>query len=163
MPDETTQNERETMKVTKDYLRMTPAMFGATPDFSYRFALSVAESVLRRDNVAEPRIWAAIAAKRRWLAGDATDAELADAHDDAYAVAVQSNGLIACAAADRDPWRAAESVIAHAITSAHLRSISRCRRWQTGGVEAEAAMAHEHARILDMMVEMLDEDAGITS
>ena len=45
----------------------------------HTFACDVAENALKRSNVTDKRSWNAIAVKRRWINGNATDDELAAA------------------------------------------------------------------------------------
>ena len=53
----------------------------------HEFSCRVAEEALRAANVTDPRSWAAIEAKRKWLQGEITDEELAAAWAAAWDVA----------------------------------------------------------------------------
>ena len=53
----------------------------------HEFSCRCAEDALSRIDIPDPRSIAAIAVKRRWIAGEATDEELADARDAAWAAA----------------------------------------------------------------------------
>ena len=52
----------------------------------HRFAIWCAARALRRGQVTDPRCWHALRVKSRWIVGRATDGELKDARDAAYAV-----------------------------------------------------------------------------
>ena len=65
----------------------------------HEFACRIAEQALKDHNVTDERSWNAIATKRRWLIGDATDAELGAARETAWAAARDAAWVAAWAAA----------------------------------------------------------------
>jgi hypothetical protein len=92
----------------------------------HEFACWCAENALNlireRGQEPDPRSWAAIDAKRKWLHGEITDSELAAAGDAAWAAA----GAAAWAAAGDAAWDAAwaaAGAAARAAQNAHLESI----------------------------------------
>jgi hypothetical protein len=81
-------------------------LHGLACDFAERSMLSERKACREPD----PRLWAAIDAKRRWLAGEATDAELAAAREaarEAARVAARVAARAAEEAAARAAWAAA--------------------------------------------------------
>jgi hypothetical protein len=76
----------------------------------HEFACWCAEQALLREREAgrepDPRSWAAIDAKRKWLRGEITDSELADAWDAAKDVAWEATRAAAGAAVGAVAWEA---------------------------------------------------------
>ncbi len=92
----------------------------------HEFACWCAEQALLKEREAgrepDPRSWAAIDTKRKWLRGEATDDELYAARDAAWAASTHTAGNIAWSAvggaATDAAWGAAWSVAAHAASDA---------------------------------------------
>ena len=95
------------------------------------FACRVAERALKEAKVTDPRCFAAITAKRQWLAGRITDAELDAARSAARAAAGADAGAAAGAAARAAEWAAA-----------------RAAEWAAAGADARSA----HNSLLTRMV-----------
>ena len=66
-----------------------------------------AEGALHSSKITDPRSWAAIEAKRKWLRGEITDKELAAAGDAAWDASWYIARAAAWAAADAASWAAA--------------------------------------------------------
>ena len=129
--------------------RTVLAMVDATKTL-HEFACWCAETALERERKAgrEPaaRSWAAIAVKRRWLVGQATDAELAvagaaawDAASAAWVVAGAVAGAAAWAAAGNAAWAAAGDAA----------SAARAAAWA-------AARTSQNERLTLMLCELLE-------
>ena len=91
------------------------------------FACSEAERALKARKVTDPRSWNAIKVKRKWLRGEATDAELDAARDAASAA---RDAASAASAAARDAaWAAAWAAASAAAWDAqNKRLAARVRR-----------------------------------
>ncbi len=90
----------------------------------HEFACKVAEDALTSAGVTDKRSWGAIKAKRRWLAGEATDSELAVAWDAARG-ACESAWVAWAAAAARDAGAAARDIGAAARAAQCARDAAR--------------------------------------
>ena len=96
----------------------------------HEFACRVAEDALKLAGVTDERCWQAMAAKRRWLAGQATDMDLAAACDAAWAAAWDAARYAAWAAAGAAACDAARSAACDAARE-------RYNGWLTEMVAAE--------------------------
>jgi hypothetical protein len=112
----------------------------------HEFACRCAESALALIENPDPRSANAIAVKRRWLKGEATDEELvaarAAARSAAWAAARSAAWAAARAAAESAAWVAAEAA-------------ARAAAWSAARAAAEAAARDEQIRLL---TELLKED-----
>jgi len=101
----------------------------------HEFACWCAERALRGANIKNEVLWAAIAAKRAWLADEITDEQLEAAFSAAYSAA---NSVAAASAADR----AAESAARSAWTSASKYSAyateTEAQKYSAYATETEA-------------------------
>ena len=97
-------------------------------------ACQFAEEALRGVKVDDPRSHAAIDAKRKWVRGEITDAELAAARDAAWVAA-------AAAAAARDAAWAAAAAAAAARDVAWVARDAAAAAWDAAWVAAAAAAA----------------------
>lgn len=70
---------------------------------------SAEQALLQAGHEPDPRSWAAIETKRKWLKGEATDEELDAARDAARAAARAGAGVAAWAAAEAAAWAAARA------------------------------------------------------
>jgi hypothetical protein len=75
----------------------------------YTFACDVAERALGRTEDPDPRSLAAVETRRRWLRGEATDAELSAAWSAARSAARSAAESAAWSAAENAAWGAAEN------------------------------------------------------
>ena len=116
----------------------------------HEFACTVATDALHlaeaRGARVDPRSWAAIETKRRWLRGEATDADLTAAWDAARAAAWAAAGdaawADAWAAARADAWAAAEAAARDAARDAAwnaARAAARAAAWAAAWADAWAA------------------------
>ena len=126
----------------------------------HRFACDVAERALQAERAAgrepDPRSWAAIATKRRWLAGEATDAALDEATwaaREAAKAAAASNTAMASSVA-RAAAEAAEAAWS-AAWSATATEVARTAAWacaakspQRAAGDQERAWQEAHVRAL---------------
>ena len=115
----------------------------------HEFACSCAEDALALVSEPDARSVAAIAAKRRWLAGEITDEELAAAQAAAWAAAVRAAAVRAAtcaaavaAAACSAAWAAADSADAAAADSAARAAACAVAR---AAVDAAGAAARNAA------------------
>ena len=120
----------------------------------HEFACRCAEDALSRIDIPDPRSINAIAVKRRWIAGEATDDELADARD-------------AAEAAKRDAWAAALDAATDAARAAEWAA-ARAAEWAAARDARDAATAAARAAAwatwtaarnaqVDMLTQMLRE------
>jgi hypothetical protein len=121
--------------------RTVLSMIDAT-NILHEFACWCAEQALLKEREAgqepDPRSWAAIEAKRKWLRGEITDSELADAWD----------------AAGADAWDAAGAAVWDTAWDA-ARAAARAAAWDTAWDIAWAAVwdiAWDATRDADMAV-----------
>jgi len=108
----------------------------------HEFACWCAEQALIREREAgrepDPRSWAAIEAKRKWLCGEISDKELAAAWDAAWAAA-----------------RAAARAAAWAAARAAAGATAWDAAWAAAGATAwDAAWAEQNAKLEEMLLEM---------
>lgn len=99
----------------------TVLWIGDVEPILYEAACHFAETALRVANVTDPRSWAAIEAKRKWLRGEITDKELAVARAaarDAAWAACDAASDAACDAARDAAWAAARDAASDAARDA---------------------------------------------
>lgn len=96
----------------------------------HEFACDVAERALLAVGNSDPRSVAAIAAKRAWLRGEATDADLSAAESAAESAAWSAAESAAWSAAGSSPWMAAWSA---------AESAARAAPWMAAWSAARAA------------------------
>ena len=120
----------------------------------HEFALTVATDALAaaeaRGKPADPRSWSALATKRRWLRGLATDKAMAAARDAAMAAAWAAARDAAWAAA-----RAAARAAAWDAAWAAARDAARDAAWDAAWEAAWDAAWEAHNTILTTMLESL--------
>ena len=102
----------------------------------HKFAIACARRALRRGSNPDPRSLAALRVKARWLAGKATDEELADAHAAAYDAVCGSTKDAVCDAAEKAAYCASYSTAHHAAYYAsyyatHYVARDAEQAWQT--------------------------------
>ena len=116
----------------------------------HEFALTVATDALAaaeaRGKPADPRSWSALATKRRWLRGLATDKAMAAARDAAMAAARDAARDAAWAAARDAAWDAAWAA---------ARAAARDAAWDAARGAARDAAWEAHNTILTTMLESL--------
>ena len=118
-------------------------------------ACRCAEDALSRIDIPDPRSINAIAVKRRWIAGEATDEELAAAEADAWAAARTAWAARAAWAA---AWAAAEAAAETAWAAA--RTAAWAAAWAAQAatwVARAAAWAAARNAQVDMLTQMLRE------
>ena len=112
----------------------------------HEFACWCAEQALLRERAAgrepDPRSWAAIEAKRKWLCGEISDEEL-----DATRAAAWDAAEAAAWAAARAAARAAAWAAARAAAWAAARAAARAAAWA-------AARAERNAKLEEMLLEL---------
>ena len=120
-----------------------------TPDrILHEFACRCAEDALSRIDNPDPRSIHAIAVKRRWIAGEATDAELDTARVAAWAA------WSAAQAAEAAAWSAAQAAEAAAqAAEAAAGAAAQAAAWAA----RVAARAEARAAQVDMLTQMLRE------
>jgi hypothetical protein len=97
-----------------------------------------AEAALRKAKMTDPRSWAAIEAKRKWLRGEIADKELAAAGDAAWDAAGAAARDAARAAARAAAWAAARAAAwdaAWAAAWAAARAAARAAAWAAAWAE----------------------------
>ena len=94
----------------------------------HEFACVVAEEALKAEKVTDERSWAAIAAKRKWLAGEITSGDLAAARAAASA-----------AARDADAAWAAAGAVDAARAASRAADAARAAAWAASSAAARAA------------------------
>lgn len=122
-------------------------------------ACRCAEDALSRIDIPDPRSINAIAVKRRWIAGEATDEELAAAEADAWAAARTAWAARAAWAA---AWAAAEAA-ARTAAQADAQAAARTAAWAAQAatwVARAAAWAAARNAQVDMLTQMLREYVG---
>lgn len=137
-----------------------------TPDrILHEIACRCAEDALSRIDNPDPRSIHAIAVKRRWIAGEATDAELAAAEAAAWAAAraaawaaARAAGAAARAAEDA-AWAAARAA-ARAAAEDAAGAAARAAVEDAAWAAQEAARAEARAAQVDMLTQMLREYVG---
>ena len=112
----------------------------------HEFACRCAEDALSRIDNPDPRSINAIVVKRRWIAGEATDAELAAAEADAWAAARTARTAEAAAWAAWAAWAAART----ARTAWAAAEAAAWAAWAAAEADARAAQ-------VDMLTQMLRE------
>ena len=116
----------------------------------HEFACRCAEDALSRIDNPDPRSINAIVVKRRWIAGEATDEELAAAEADAWAAARTARAARAAWAA---AWAAAEAAAETAWAAAWAA-------WDASWDAQDAAEAAARNAQVDMLTQMLREYVG---
>lgn len=116
----------------------------------HEFACRCAEDALSRIDNPDPRSIHAIAVKRRWIAGEATDEELAAAEADAWAAARTARAARAAWAAAWAAWAAAEAAAETAWAAAWAA-------WDASWDAQDAAEAAARNAQVDMLTQMLRE------
>lgn len=114
----------------------------------HEIACRCAEDALSRIDNPDPRSIHAIAVKRRWIAGEATDAELAAARAAAWAAAWAASA--AAWAAAQAAWAAAQA----AEAAAGAAGAAEAAAWADARAEARA---EARAAQVDMLTQMLRE------
>lgn len=127
----------------------------------HEFACWCAEDALRTAKVEDVRFWNAIETKRKWLRGEATDAELAAAWD-----AAGDAASAARAAAWAAAWAAARAA-ARAAAGDAARAAASAAAWDAAGDAAtaaawaaarDAAREKQNARLTEMLMELKRQD-----
>ena len=136
----------------------------------HEFVCRCAEDALSRIDNPDPRSIHAIAVKRRWIAGEATDAELAAADAAAWAAAraaAEAAAETARAAARAAAEAAAETARAAARAAAEAAAETARATWAAADAAARAARAAAEAAAetarnaqVDMLTQMLREYVG---
>lgn len=121
-------------------------------------ACRCAEDALSRIDNPDPRSINAIVVKRRWIAGEATDEELAAAEADAWTAAEAD----AWTAAQDAPWDAqdAAEAAAWAAAWAATRAVARVAAWAAARDAQDTAEAAARNAQVDMLTQMLREYVG---
>ena len=119
----------------------------------HEFACRCAEDALSRIDNPDPRSINAIVVKRRWIAGEATDEELAAAEADAWAAARTARAARAAWAAAWAAWAAAEAAAETAWAAAWAA-------WDASWDAQDAAEAAARNAQVDMLTQMLREYVG---
>ena len=104
-------------------------------------ACRCAEDVLSRMDNPDPRSIHAIAVKRRWIAGEATDAELADADAAAWAAEAAARAAWAAARAAQDASWAAQDAAEAAARNAQVDMLAQMLREYVGAGEEDTQCA----------------------
>lgn len=135
---------------------------------------SAEQALLQAGHEPDPRSWAAIEAKRKWMKGEATDEELDAAGEAAWDAEWEASyetsdvALAAASAAARDAaWavaRAAASdaarVIATAAARAAVRAAASVSVWDaTWAAVWDATRAAQNAKLEAMLTDLLKESA----
>ena len=94
----------------------------------HEIACRYAEDALSRIDNPDPRSIHAIAVKRRWIAGEATDAELADADAAAWAAEAAARAAWAAARAAQDASWAAQDAAEAAARNAQVDMLAQMLR-----------------------------------
>ena len=131
----------------------------------HEFACRCAEDALSRIDNPDPRSINAIVVKRRWIAGEATDEELAAAEADAWAAARTARAARAAWAA---AWAAAEAAAetawaaawAAAEAAAETAWAAAWAAWDASWDAQDAAEAAARNAQVDMLTQMLREYVG---
>ena len=124
----------------------------------HEFACLCAERALKRAKVEDARSWRAIEVKRLWLAGKATDAELAAASAAASAAAYAAASAAASAAAYAAAWDAASAAASAAARDAAWDAASAAARDASYAASYAAARDAEKAwqrEILTALIQQL--------
>jgi hypothetical protein len=122
----------------------------------HEFACWCAEQALLKEREAgrepDPRSWAAVEAKRKWLRGEITDSELAAARDAAWAATWAATRAaawdVAWAAAREAAWDAARTA-AWDIAWTATRDVARDVAW-------DAAWAAQNTQLEKMLLEAME-------
>ena len=130
----------------------------------HEFACRCAERAFSYVENHDPRIVAAVSAKRAWVKGEITDAELAAARGaamDAARGAAMGAAMDAASAAARDAASAAARGTAmgaaSAAASAAARGAASAAAWGAAWAARGAAMGAEHKWQVEELIKMLEE------
>ena len=107
----------------------------------HEIACRYAEDALSRIDNPDPRSIHAIAVKRRWIAGEATDAELADADAAAWAAEAAARAAWAAARAAQDASWAAQDAAEAAARNAQVDMLAQMLREYVGAGEEDTQCA----------------------